>query len=410
MANWSIDPCGEHVATPCNCTDGKFTIPNESEVTNFIITYDNGNVRKEINYHKSKECVKCNCSDITFTPIADRHFSVDSHPGATLGNISYASGCNGIISVYGSNGISNLKIEGNTVKGDISQYNQTLEQNARILTIWFKVKGQDCPGRYEFYQEAFRGTDNGVDTFADVEKSHPIYFPGYKYKDTGEDEDTYCRRYGVTEPSGCGTHKLRVSGNYNDSDTIVSEGGAWIYYNNRWYQLIHSVIDANFPNGMTFGEGNWLNISLNKSTDGYCHVGMIVHKTKGEWDGNLNGRTVKMTLGEAIDAKIARAVRFRLATDPSADAKKIMVPDPNSSSTVPPAPGKCTCLNDGCTSPEHQDKECARSWWYDVIQVPKGHYVCDNDDGDYRNYMLLPLSEPCGEGKKKRCNCKCAEA
>lgn len=393
MATWTIDPCGEHVAKPCSCSDGKFTIPNESTKTDFVISYTNGSVTKEINYHKSKECIKCNCTDISFAPREDKYFSVDPHPDTEFGTISYADGCTGIINVYGSTGLSNLKIVGNKVIGDIGKYDQTLDENARKLTIWFGVKGQSCPGRYEFYQQAFRGTDNGVDTFGDgTEQAHPIYIPGYKQKAiTDISEDRYCRDNGVQVPSGCQSGKLIVDYNYSDSDTIVSEGGAWIYYKGGWRQLKREIIEHDYPGGMKFGEGDWLSVFLNDISEGYCNVGMMVVQTKGEWDGGLNGRTVTMKLGDAIDAGYARAVRFKLATNPNEGAKKIMTTE------------------EGCSSnPEHAGEECARTWWYDVIQLPKNHYVCDNRDGDYRNYTLMPLNETCPEGKKKRCNCKCA--
>ena len=390
MAEWSIRPCDGVTVKPCTCSDGKFTITPESQDSDFVITYTNGSVKKEISYHKDKECVRCTCNDIKFTynpDNPDRQFGTGSHDNVLFGTISYLNGskCDGLINVYGSTGINNLRIEGNKVIGNIEGFSQKDEVIARVLKIWFGVKGVSCPERYEFYQQAFRGTDNGVDTFANApEKVYPTFLLGYSGSES--EENAYCRTYGMTGPC---TYIL--NGSYASHDSITVDGGAWIYYNNEYIQLIRSEIPTN---GMTFGDNEWLNINLHPDNDGMCKQGFIVYSATTEWDGGLGNQRVNISVGEAIERNIVRRVRFKLASNPTEGPKRILTDS------------VCTCNGIPC-NPDHAGEECAKIWYCEIIQLPKGHHICFDENGDYKTYRIIPVTEPCTKSKEKGgCECK----
>ena len=244
MANWTISPCGEGIATPCSCDDGNFTIsPNVKSGKSFKITYTDGEKVKTIDYVREKECITCECSDIIFTYGATRYFNVAAHNDVELGTIKFKEGttCANYVRVSGdtgSTGFTEIKIVGDKVIASFPAYQQTFLETGRRLRFKFTIEGTPCTNVYEIYQQAWRGTDNGTDTFINgYELQYPILL-------------CYCK-------GRC------------DADTIIAQNGAWYY--NEATELCEKI-EPSWGGVIIDG---WCHFFCKKNQPGYCDKNMI---------------------------------------------------------------------------------------------------------------------------------------
>ena len=421
MAEWSIYPCDGVEVKPCSCSDGKFTLSQNVPLNKeFVITYKNGNSTQTINYKRQTECYTCKCDKINFKwrqieiPMSDyvkmkdnNEFSVDDHTSKYewLGNVEVNDPtCNGKIEVVSGkdrNGhpyFTDIKIEPGTNKvlakfGKFEQYIEVVGTEIKVITgrllyFTFKVNNAGCK-EYYISQQAWRGTDNGVSTYADNrENNHPIFLLGYSNE--GEQckktESNICKSSNAKQCDGqllpCTWQEL--SGSYEDDDSITAINGAW-YHDEGGY----SAITTNFEVTL----GNWLKVSYQKSPNTPCTQSMIKLNALSEWNPVNKNIPRRVKLGVAIQEGYVRKASFYLTSVDDLSVDNLQPVDICPSAHVSRHPGE----------------ECALQWRYDVIQLPKGHFLCysEEDEGNPEEYELLRLGETCGCDKLNKCNCKC---
>jgi len=347
MAQWTISPCeGYIVGAPekCTCEDGKFGIlPSVPINTKFTITNENGG---KTEYIKDVECITCNCSDISFEyvyhldykgrKIEDRYFNVAEHSNEVLGTISFkdGSGCNDIVKVSGNTGttgFTDIHIEGNKVVASFPAYQQAFDATGRRLQFVFTINGTPCTNRYEIYQQAWKGTDNGSDYFANgFHLDYPIL--------------------------------LCACGDPSDGDSIVAENGAW-YYNptdESFTEMDKAIFDGVYPNGVIIN--GWCKFTCadkndpNPSARGICNVGMVHIEALSENPSPTEIRKASITLA-SVNRKDASPV--------------------NVASNAPAG--------------WHPGEQCALKWTYDVWQLPRGYSMLYQDNGT--DFELLTNEE-----------------
>ena len=355
----------------------------------------------------------CVCSDIYFTYAGhDVNFSVNEvNTWTKVGEITVTkNGCIDSVGVTSitegltvqavSNGANKKDVEVKITKFDQYQENGHWV-TARKLQFKITLNNQPCGNIYELYQQAWRGTDNGADRYANGEiLSEPLFFvgtpgssdvclqPGVKiaYRDyrvgcTDECEGHDCVQYGIDR---------RNSGEH-DADSIICEGGAYFVDDNdpNNTHKIDSTWEGGVylnENGVTDEENAWLFVDACcdqtdtglKCNSGLCNVGMV-----------------RITAIKNNNTGACRFARFKLASepDPTKPAKKI--------------------LSTGCDpTPKHAGEEAAREWYYDIVQIPEGYYLCNYDDKHPENYIitgLKPLTETCDDcNKEVHGQCRCA--
>lgn len=421
MATWTIRPkdgtCDDVEVKPCTCSDGKFTLSQNVPVgTEFIISYTNGNVTKDIRYVRQTECDTCRCDKIAFKwrqvqiPLSDGYkivdnnsFSVAEHNNEWLGNLEITDPtCNGKIEVSGGTDhrgercFTNIHIEEGTNKviASFSKYIQDKDHSGRVLKFAFLINGIKC-AEYKISQQAWRGTDDGVTAYADIndgEDNHPIFFLGYSDESNPSNENAYCRSNGAKQCNGNNftCNELSISGSYDDDDTITSKNGAWYYDVNATPQ--YEKLDSNFVT-KNLGSGEWLKLSFATVSDGYCSKGMIKLHANTGWEPNIDSSIKRIKLKDAITQGYARKVEFWLTSVPNLDA-------------VPLNP---TIVCEQAPAVHHPGEECALKWRYEVIQLPKGFYICfsKNIEGKPDQYDMIRIGEVCGCDNNRKCNCKC---
>ena len=434
MAIWSISP-HDDVVPPYENSDGKFKfLPTATPGKAYTISYQNGNKIKSITYTipNPYPCSLCDCEDIIFNqgqieyPVdASTRYSEDGW--IVIGTLDFKddSNCEGKIGVSGNTNKYNdfdVRITGNNVEAKFGYFSQTSTQNGRILEYIFTINGSPCEDKppYEIHQQAFRGTDNGVDTYADGhEMSYPIILPGYR-----EDEySTACSSYDITvicrdyardcseecTDIHCTSGPVLHGANY-DEDSIVCEGGAYFQNPNGTY----TKIDNDFT-GITLD--NWLRVDAscdnNVCKSGICEVGMVRVTALEEWELGTDVLPFRsMKFKEAVKRNIVRKIRFILSSSnhpETAEAVRIKeagLPGTGGCWYISPETGQPTAIN-----PEHAGEICALTWKYDVYQIPKGYYICyyENGNMDADDCLLLALNEECECGKKKKGECRCED-
>lgn len=202
--------------------DGQFEIISDYEVgTVFHIYYHYGESDQQmIEYVRQTNC--CRCEDLIFT-YGERYYNTSAHT-VVLGTIEFADGSNDCldsIEVTYDENFTNVYLRGNEVIGEFGHFTQTFEETGRRLEFDIKLNGNSCGGPYEIYQQAWKGTDNGTDTFVNgFQLTYPIILCG-------------C----ISE----------------DHDSIVSNNGAWYYNKSR--------------NSFDKIDANWEGVVI----DGWCH-------------------------------------------------------------------------------------------------------------------------------------------
>ena len=301
MTNWTISPCGEGVATPCSCEDGNFIISKNSPPgTHFTITYNSGETTKIIDYVRETDCVICECSDIIFEykyhlddkgrKVEERYFNVNDHNDVELGTITFKDGtnCSEIVKVSGdtgSTGFTEIKIVGDKVIASFPAYEQTFDKTGRRLRFRFTIKGTPCTNIYEIFQQAWKGTDNGMDYFANgFNLDYPIL--------------------------------LCACGDAMDQDSIVAENGAWVYNPNdeSFTKLAENEFKNKYPNGITVD--GWCKFTFAEDNPGILNLGMIRIEALSSNPSNTETRTASIILS-SVDKKNANPVK--ISADASAD-------------------------------------------------------------------------------------------
>lgn len=387
MATWTLSYNGQIIET--NQT-GQFTLGPEYPLgSGYKITYQNGSTSETIEYTRTKECIACDCSDINFTPNSQVNYET-SGATVTLGTIAPKETCRSYIGVSGDSNFTSVKIEGNTVKGTFGRFTQTPDNNGRALKYRFTINGKKCDKVYTIYQQAFRGTDNGVDSYVgEGEKSYPIYLIGSK---AALSDKCTCK---------CSTGERCSNGyttniGWDDADSIFCADGAY-FFDGQNYHKIDSTWDGADVTDWLHVDASCDVISPTETScdKGYCYVGMIRVSVKGstdaerEWDPTTKG----------LPANTPRKARITITShDFNAD------PHPTPKNNLSPETG----CKPGCPPAEYAGKECALKWYYDVWQLPKGHYICYNqNEGHPETFEIRPLTQSCSDCRKHKGGCEC---
>lgn len=329
MAKWTL--LYNETVIDSNDT-GQFSIPSTYDVgAEFYIVYHyKESDEQKIKYTRTKTC--CSCDDVTFTYADNRYFNVSAQD-AILGTISYGQRCDrSNIQVYGDESFESIEItSNNTVKARLKQYSQTFDETGRRLQFWFKVNGNSCGDIYEVYQQAWKGTDNGMDFFANgFLLDYPIL--------------------------------LCACGDSSDGDSIVAENGAWLYVpeNQQFVELDAPEFNRVYPNGYVVDD--WCKFTCadkhdpNPDARGKCGVGMVHIQALSDNPSPTEIRKAQIILS-SVNNKNAQPVNVH-----------------------PEAPIDW-----------HPGEQCALKWSYDVWQLPRNYSMLYQDDG--LNFLLKTNAE-----------------
>lgn len=371
---------------------------------NYHIRY-NGKTENCYNGSKTQGAgIICSCENITFyqEEFGDRFFGMSQTDNALLGTLQFNPSCKSAIKFTGDDGLSNFRIEDDgKVYVNIAAF--TLEDdenyNGRILSFTISVVGDGECGTYEIYQQAFRGTDNGVDTYVDgTELIYPIFLVGENNSSICSDASVgaYCHHKTTCDCVHC-NEGCSIHGGYEGDDSIICDDGAY-YVNNGVYEQVYagwSGVDINWDNS-NYGV---CHLDASPSQYGYCNMGMVRVSATTEWTPTIR-ETIDdahpMTLGEAINKGYIRTASFLLATKNDGTTKKILRKNSETCDI-------CKCSFD----PPHAGQDCAKKWKYVVWQLPKGYYACFDENGRPYEYNLWPLSKKCNKDRQAgECRCR----
>lgn len=195
--------------------------------------------KKILAVQQAKGICPCSCVVVTPSVLSAVTFNTDARADVVLGTISFGTDCTDVcqdaITFESTSGLSNVRISGNNIIGNLSSTDES-----RVMTCKIKASGNEC-SELRAYQRCFRGTDNGTDEYYDayqgkwIKEEHPIALcPGLDM----------------------------------DDDTILVEGCQILNPDGVW-------VDANtLTTGLIYG--GWVSISWTSSGAYGCGFGSLI--------------------------------------------------------------------------------------------------------------------------------------